>query len=79
MANAVFGIIAMTFFIDGRGGDVGKITIGCCLLFISMACDGLDGMIARKLGSKHSYGTYLDSVSDMFSFCIAPGVLIYCA
>jgi len=84
MANAVCAIIAITFFIRTMGGgftqgDVNYITIGCCLLLVSMTLDGFDGKVARKFGSKHSYGPHLDSVADMVSFSIAPGILIFCS
>ena len=79
MANAVCGVIASTYFIRGWGGKVEEITIGCCLLLLCMIFDGLDGIVARKFGSKHSYGTQLDSIADMLSFCWAPGILIFCA
>jgi phosphatidylserine synthase len=84
MGNALCAIIAVTFFIRSVGTDfsqtdVNYIAIGCCLLLVSMVLDGLDGIVARKFGSKHNYGKHLDSVADMFSFAIAPGILIYCS
>ena len=85
MGNATCAIIAITFFIrsvmSGGGltqGDVNLIAVGCCLLLVSMVLDGFDGIVARKFGSKHSYGKHLDSVADMVSFSIAPGILIFC-
>jgi len=83
LGNALCAIVAITFFIDARGAEITNdnvysITIGCTLLLFSMILDGLDGIVARKFGSNHQYGAHLDSISDTFSFCIAPGILIYC-
>lgn len=83
LGNALCAIVAITFFIDARGSvitdnTVYSITVGCSLIMLGMILDGLDGIVARKFGSNHSYGTHLDSISDTFSFCIAPGILIYC-
>ena len=83
MSNALCAIIAVTFFIRSVGTDftqtdVNYIGIGICLLLVSMVLDGMDGIVARRFGSKHNYGKHLDSVADMFSFAIAPGILIYC-
>lgn len=47
------------------------------LIICAIIVDGLDGFIARHFGSKHSFGRYLDSLSDTISFCFAPSILIY--
>jgi CDP-diacylglycerol--serine O-phosphatidyltransferase len=39
--------------------------------------DGLDGLIARKIGSKNNFGKFLDAIADTVSFCFAPAVLLY--
>lgn len=44
---------------------------------ISVVMDMLDGKLARALGSESSFGLSYDSLSDLISFGVAPGVLIY--
>lgn len=71
MANGVIGFLAITSIIDG------KFVLGSFLIFAALMMDGLDGAVARKFGSKHSMGRYLDSISDSISFCFAPAMLLY--
>jgi CDP-diacylglycerol--serine O-phosphatidyltransferase len=70
-ANGILGFIAITYILDD------EFLIGSFLIFVAMIMDGLDGAVARYLGSKHRMGRYLDSVSDTVSFCFAPAILLY--
>ncbi len=47
--------------------------------FILLAAifDGLDGKVARLTGTSSKFGVELDSLADMISFGVAPGVLLY--
>lgn len=74
IANGIVGALGILYFIDG--GDV-QIMKGAALIFIAILLDGLDGYVARRFGSKHNFGVYLDSMSDSISFCAAPAVFIY--
>ena len=47
------------------------ITVICLIL------DYLDGYIARKLNVKSDIGIQLDSLADMISFGLVPGIIIY--
>ena len=47
------------------------------LLLLAIFADGLDGAVARRFGTKHHYGIYLDSIADTVSFCLAPAAMIY--
>ena len=47
------------------------------MLLLAIFADGLDGAVARRFGTKHHYGIYLDSIADTVSFCLAPAALIY--
>lgn len=40
--------------------------------------DFLDGAIARLLGAYSAIGAELDSLSDLVSFGVAPGLMVYC-
>lgn len=57
----------------------GDITYGSALIIMAMVFDGLDGMVARRFGSRHGAGPLLDSVADSISFCAAPAVLLWSA
>lgn len=46
-------------------------------LLISGVTDYLDGMVARVLKVKSSFGKELDSLADMVSFGVVPGAIIY--
>lgn len=39
--------------------------------------DGLDGKVARLTGTSSKFGVELDSLADVISFGVAPGVLLY--
>jgi len=47
--------------------------------FILLAAifDGLDGKVARLTGTTSKFGVELDSLADVISFGVAPGVLLY--
>ena len=47
--------------------------------FILLAAifDGLDGKVARLTGTASKFGVELDSLADVISFGVAPGVLLY--
>jgi CDP-diacylglycerol--serine O-phosphatidyltransferase len=46
-------------------------------IIIAAILDGLDGRLARRLGSTSRFGAELDSLSDFISFGVAPAMLIY--
>jgi CDP-diacylglycerol--serine O-phosphatidyltransferase len=46
------------------------------LVLLAAVADGLDGVVARKLGSTPA-GEYLDSLADVASFGVAPAVLVF--
>lgn len=56
------------------GGDwkAGVAAIICAAIF-----DMLDGKLARLFGVSGAFGAQLDSLADLVSFGIAPGVLVY--
>ncbi len=54
-----------------------KLTWAAICIIIAAFVDFLDGFIARLLGATSSMGKQLDSLSDIVSFGVAPGVIIY--
>ncbi|MBI2068315.1 MAG: CDP-diacylglycerol--serine O-phosphatidyltransferase [Deltaproteobacteria bacterium] len=65
------GFYAMVRAISGDFFDA-ALAIGFCSLF-----DMLDGRIARMTKSESDFGVEYDSLVDLSSFGIAPGILIY--
>jgi CDP-diacylglycerol--serine O-phosphatidyltransferase len=47
------------------------------LVLIAALLDGMDGRLARMLGSVSRFGAQLDSLSDFVSFGIAPAFILY--
>lgn len=69
--NALIGFLAIMYVID-------KLFINALILILfAVILDGLDGLLARITGSKHTFGTFLDAIADTVSFCFAPAVLLY--
>ena len=52
---------------------------GAAVLSIALAAvfDALDGRVARYLNTSSRFGAELDSLSDLVSFGVAPGFLLY--
>jgi CDP-diacylglycerol---serine O-phosphatidyltransferase len=48
------------------------------LIFIAAVFDFLDGFAARSLHIKSDFGKELDSLADVVSFGVLPGVILFC-
>jgi len=46
-------------------------------ILVAAIFDGLDGKVARLTGTSSKFGVELDSLADVISFGVAPGVLLY--
>lgn len=55
----------------------GQHTTAVLLLFVALVCDFLDGSAARLLNARSPIGKELDSLADLVSFGVLPGVLVY--
>jgi CDP-diacylglycerol--serine O-phosphatidyltransferase len=55
-------------------GDIEKSAIA---IIVAGIFDGLDGRVARWTNTASKFGTEYDSLSDMVSFGVAPGILVY--
>ena len=68
-------------FIDNEGYSQvdlpEKITWGALLIFCSAIVDFFDGFLARLFKAASPMGKQLDSLSDVVSFGVAPGLIIY--
>lgn len=69
--NLLSGCIALVFAFDGH--------LAMASLFIAAGAffDFIDGFIARLLRVKSSIGKELDSLADVITFGLVPGVLVY--
>ena len=54
-----------------------KITWGAILIFCAAIVDFLDGFLARLFKATSPMGKQLDSLSDVVSFGVAPGLIVY--
>ncbi len=57
--------------------DMAYIASACFLLVIAAIIDFLDGFVARFLNASSAIGEQLDSLADMISFGLAPGMIMY--
>ena len=89
LLNLVFGCLAVVFTlqnglmitVDAQGTELIYIPekIWLASLFIGLAAvvDFLDGFVARLFNASSAMGKQLDSLSDLISFGVAPGMIIY--
>ncbi|MBL0272363.1 MAG: CDP-alcohol phosphatidyltransferase family protein [Chitinophagaceae bacterium] len=89
LLNLVFGCLAVVFTlqnglmitVDAQGTELIYIPekIWLASLFIGLAAvvDFLDGFVARLFKASSEMGKQLDSLSDLISFGVAPGMIIY--
>jgi CDP-diacylglycerol--serine O-phosphatidyltransferase len=90
LLNLIFGCIAIIFILqtgetivllDATGATQvnlpEKIWWGSLFIFAAAVVDFLDGFLARMLKASSEMGKQLDSLSDVVSFGVAPGMILY--
>lgn len=85
LLNLFFGCIAIVFAlqngIDIVNGEYIKLTenlaMASLLIGIAAVVDFLDGFVARILKIPSEMGKQLDSLADVVSFGVAPGIILY--
>ncbi len=89
LLNLVFGSIAIIFILQpgesimNYNGEDWKVYLpekvqwGAFFIFLAAVVDFLDGFLARLLGADSEMGKQLDSLSDLVSFGVAPGMIMY--
>lgn len=55
----------------------GKFEAASIAVFIAMILDGLDGRVARMTNTQSEFGAQYDSLADLISFGVAPGLVMY--
>ncbi|MDQ3844448.1 MAG: CDP-alcohol phosphatidyltransferase family protein [Bacteroidota bacterium] len=90
LLNLIFGCIAIVFLLqtgeaivqlDASGAAQvflpERIGWGALFIFAAAVVDFLDGFLARMLKASSEMGKQLDSLSDVVSFGVAPGIILY--
>src|SRR5258708_33487966 len=89
LLNLVFGSLAIIFCLqngiviidDSSGGQLINMSekIWMTSLFIGLAAivDFADGFVARLFKASSERGRQLDSLADLVSFGVAPGLILY--
>ncbi|HEV7621843.1 MAG TPA: CDP-alcohol phosphatidyltransferase family protein, partial [Flavisolibacter sp.] len=90
LLNLIFGCIAIVMMLQtgetivtlGDGGATQvmlpeKIVWGAVFIFGAAIIDFLDGFLARLFKASSEMGKQLDSLSDVVSFGVAPGIVLY--
>ena len=65
------GVTSIKYALEGR------FDTAIALIIIASIMDGLDGKVARLLNSTTNFGAQLDSLADLVSFGVAPGIILY--
>jgi len=73
LLNLSFGFLAILMAFNGN------IFLSSVLIILSVVFDSIDGWVARKVGrnDEYGFGKNIDSLADVVSFGVAPGVLLY--
>jgi CDP-diacylglycerol--serine O-phosphatidyltransferase len=69
--NLLCGCLALTFIFRG------ELVTGAYFVGIAAVADFFDGLLARALRVSSPIGKDLDSLADMVSFGVVPGVILY--
>jgi len=90
LLNLIFGCIAIVFILQTGESIIvlentgatqvympEKICWGSLFIFGAAVIDFLDGFVARMLKASSEMGSQLDSLSDVVSFGVAPGLILY--
>ncbi len=70
-ANLVSGVSSILL------ASQGQLTIACWLVFAGALFDVFDGLAARTFGGGSEFGKQLDSLADIVTFGVAPGMLLW--
>lgn len=71
LMNLFCGFLAIISIAEGR------LFFGAWLIVFAGLFDSLDGFMARLSNATSQFGIELDSISDVVSFAVAPGFLLY--
>ncbi len=69
-SNMLCGIIAILLSVSGR------IDLAPFAIYLGAILDFFDGFLARKLNQQGELGKQMDSLADMITFGVAPGIMM---
>jgi archaetidylserine synthase len=75
LGNASFGFLSILMVLNGY------LALAAQFLLVAVIFDSLDGYVARKTKrvDRYGFGENIDSLSDVISFGVAPGMLLIAA
>lgn len=75
LLNASFGFLAIVMITKG------DLNLASMFILVAVIFDSLDGWVARKTNrvDRYGFGKNIDSLCDVISFGVAPGMLLYTA
>lgn len=79
-ATSLFlGFLAIKLSFEGRllEGFSNNFVLAAYAIIGAAVCDGLDGSVARITRTQSQFGVQLDSLCDLVSFGVAPGIVMY--
>ena len=71
LSNLIAGLLAILFAV------VGHLELAALCVFVSALFDFFDGLTARLLSANSELGKQLDSLADLVSFGVAPGMILF--
>lgn len=86
LLNLVFGCLAIIQILQGVTGMfagmdqediVARMSVASLFICLAGVVDFLDGLVARLLNATSEMGKQLDSLADLVSFGVAPGLILY--
>ena len=75
LANLITGSNMLCGFIAIILALAGRIDIAPLFIFLGAVLDFFDGFVARKIGVSGAMGKQLDSLADVITFGLAPGII----
>ena len=79
--NLLSGVISITFILQSHFNVESQrnyfLILAGLMIFVAAVFDYLDGTMARLLDVRSELGKQLDSLADVVSFGVAPGILIF--
>ncbi len=75
--NLICGVVGVVWVLEPSLVFERSLTRACYLIGIAAVFDFLDGFAARMLNVSSPVGKELDSLADMVTFGVLPGVLVY--
>lgn len=75
VGNASFGFLSIIMAING------ELILSAQFILLAVIFDSVDGWVARKTNrdDKYGFGKNIDSLCDIISFGVAPGIFLYFA